>query len=96
MGIPLSQLKNLIVQSLTGEKVDAPDVKAPEPEGEELSEQLLKEMRVRDLNEISKVVPKEDFYNFINAGNNILRSMEDRGMPTGKKYLVYLVKHNIM
>ena len=94
--IPLSQLKNLIVQSLTGEKVDAPDVKAPEPEGEELSEQLLKEMRVRDLNEISKVVLKEDFYNFINAGNNILRSMEDRGMPTGKKYLVYLVKHNIM
>ena len=94
--IPLAQLKNLIVKSLTGQKVDAPDVKAPEPEDEEITEQLLKEMRVRDLNEISKVVLKEDFYNFINAGNNMLRSMEDRGMPTGKKYLVYLVKHNIM
>ena len=33
--IPLAQLKNLIVKSLTGQKVDAPDVKAPEPEGEE-------------------------------------------------------------
>ena len=29
--IPLAQLKNLIVKSLTGQKVDAPDVKAPEP-----------------------------------------------------------------
>ena len=27
--IPLAQLKNLIVKSLTGQKVDAPDVKAP-------------------------------------------------------------------
>ena len=55
--IPLAQLKNLIVKSLTGQKVDAPDIKAPEPEGdvEELNEQLLREMRVRDLNEISKV-----------------------------------------
>ena len=96
--IPLAQLKNLIVKSLTGQKVDAPDIKAPEPEGdvEELNEQLLREMRIRDLNEISKVVLKEDFYNFINAGNNMLRSMEDRGMHSGKKYLVYLVKHNIM
>ena len=53
-------------------------------------------MRVRDLNEISKVVIKEDFYAFINAGNNILRTMEQRGMGNGKKYLGYLVKHNIM
>ena len=88
--IPLAQLKNLIVKSLTGQKVDAPDVKAPEPEDKEITEQLLKEMRVRDLNEISKTVLKEDFYNFINAGNNMLRSMEDRGMHSGKKYLVYL------
>ena len=94
--IPLAQLKNLIVKSLTGEKVDAPDIKAPEPEGEELNEQLLKEMRVRDLNEISKVVKKDDFYEFINKGNNILRDLEDAGMPNGKKYLMYLVKHNIM
>ena len=96
--IPLAQLKNLIVKSLTGQKVDAPDIKAPEPEGdvEELNEQLLREMRVRDLNEISKVVKKDDFYEFINKGNNILRDLEDAGMPNGKKYLMYLVKHNIM
>ena len=96
--IPLAQLKNLIVKSLTGQKVDAPDIKAPEPEGDvkELNEQLLREMRVRDLNEISKVVKKDDFYEFINKGNNILRDLEGAGMPNGKKYLMYLVKHNIM
>ena len=96
--IPLAQLKNLIVKSLTGQKVDAPDVKAPEPEGEEqeMNEIVLNEMRIRELNEISKVVIKEDFYAFINAGNNMLRSMEENGMGYGKKYLGYLVKHNIM
>ena len=98
--IPLAQLKNLIVKSLTGQKVDAPDVKAPEPEGdeEEINEMILNEMRVRDLNEISKVVMKEDFYAFINAGNNILRSLEESGrsVSEAKKYLSYLEKHNIM
>ena len=96
--IPLAQLKNLIVKSLTGQKVDAPDVKAPEPESEEqeINEMILNEMRIRELNEISKVVIKEDFYAFINAGNNMLRSMEENGMGSGKKYLGYLVKHNIM
>ena len=96
--IPLAQLKNLIVKSLTGQKVDAPDVKAPEPEGEEqeMNEMVLNEMRIRELNEISRVVIKEDFYAFINAGNNMLRSMEENGMGSGKKYLGYLVKHNIM
>ena len=96
--IPLAQLKNLIVKSLTGQKVDAPDVKAPEPESEEqeMNEMVINEMRIRELNEISKVVIKEDFYAFINAGNNMLRSMEERGMGNGKKYLGYLVKHNIM
>ena len=104
--IPLSQLKNLIVKSLTG-TAPAPEVQAPEPEGESTSdadkemnevinEALINEMRVRDLNEISKVVIKEDFYAFINAGNNILRTMEQRGMGNGKKYLGYLIKHNIM
>ena len=104
--IPLSQLKNLIVKSLTG-TAPAPEVQAPEPEGESTSdadkemnevinEALINEMRVRDLNEISKVVIKEDFYAFINAGNNILRTMEQKGMGNGKKYLIYLVKHNIM
>jgi len=108
--IPLAQLKNLIVKSLTGQKVDKPTALAPEPEGgeesesgeeseggEEITEQLpLKEMRIRDLNEISKVVKKEDFYEFINKGNNILRSCEECGMNNGKKYLIYLIKHNIM
>ena len=108
--IPLAQVKNLIVKSLTGQKVDKPATIAPEPEGEApsddegedkeinemINEALISEMRVRDLNEISKVVIKEDFYAFINAGNNILRTMEQRGMGNGKKYLGYLVKHNIM
>ena len=93
--IPLAQLKNLIVKSLTGKSTSA-SVQAPEPEGEELNEGALNEMRIRELNEISKVVLKEDFYAFINAGNNMLRSMEDQGMGNGKKYLGYLVKHNIM
>ena len=93
--VPLAQLKNLIVKSLTGQKVDKPDVQAPEPE--EVNE-ILNEMRVRDLNEISKVVMKEDFYAFINAGNNVLRSLEENGrsVSEAKKYLQYLVKHNIM
>ena len=107
--IPLAQLKNLIVKALTGQKVDAPSIEAPEPEGETepeggedseidemINEQIINEMRVRDLNEISKHVKKEDFYDFINKGNNILRSCEDAGITNGKKYLTYLIKHNIM
>ena len=107
--IPLAQLKNLIVKALTGQKVDAPSVEAPEPEGEtepkgdedsEIDEmiktEMINEMRVRDLNEISKHVVKEDFYEFINKGNNIVRTLEEAGMQNGKKYLAYLVKHNIM
>jgi hypothetical protein len=62
----------------------------------DLDKEPLNEMRVRDLNEISKVVVKEDFYNFINAGNNVLRTLEENGIQNGKKYLGYLVKHNIM
>ena len=94
--IPLAQIKNLIVKSLTG-SAPAPEVQAPEPEGETspeggedeeinemINEALISEMRLRDLNEISKVVIKEDFYTFINAGNNILRTMEERGMSNGK------------
>jgi hypothetical protein len=56
----------------------------------------LNEMRVRDLNQISKVVLPEDFYGFVNMGNNILRTLDQQGIPDGKKYLAYLVKHNIM
>jgi len=105
--IPLAQLKNLIVKALTGQKVDAPSVEAPEPEGETepegdddieemINEQIINEMRIRDLNEISKHIKKEDFYEFINKGNNIVRTLEEAGMQNGKKYLAYLVKHNIM
>ena len=110
--IPLAQIKNLIVKSLTGQKVDAPVAAAPEPEGETAPEmspedeeieemikgEILNEMRVRDLNEISKVVVKEDFYAFINAGNNVLRTLEENGKSVNeaKKYLKYLVAHNIM
>ena len=58
----------------------------------------LNEMRVRDLNEASKIVRKEDFYGFINAGNNIVRDMEAAGktVSEAKKYLGYLTKHNMM
>ena len=109
--IPLAQIKNLIVKSLTGQKVDKPVAAAPEPEGETAPEggedsdieemirgEMLNEMRVRDLNEISKVVSKEDFYEFINKGNNILRTLEENGrsVSEAKKYLKYLVAHNIM
>lgn len=58
----------------------------------------LNEMRVRDLNEASKIVIKEDFYSFINAGNNIIRTFEENGksLNEAKKYMKYLLQHNIM
>ena len=118
--IPLSQVKNLIVEALGGKKED-PTVPAPEPEAtstppstpeapvtpttppppspeQMVNEQLINEMRVRDLNEISKVVNKDDFYGFVNAGNNIVRTLEESGksVSDAKKYLAYLTKHNIM
>ena len=96
--IPLAQLKALIIEGLGQGEASSPDAPlAPEPESEEeINEMILNEMKVRDLNEISKIVKKEDFYEFINKGNNILRSCEDCGMTNGKKYLIYLIKHNIM
>jgi len=63
---------------------------------EMINEEILKEMRVRDLKEISSVIDKRDFYEFINKGNNILRTLEESGIPNGKKYLEYLVRHNII
>ena len=63
---------------------------------EMINEELLNEMLVRELKQISKVVSKEDFYEFINKGNNILRTLEENGLERGKKYLEYLVRHNIM
>ena len=44
-----------------------------------ISDQLITEMRQRTLNEISQIVLREDFYGFVNAGNNMLRSLEERG-----------------
>tara|TARA_R110001592_G_scaffold71551_2_gene218672 strand:+ start:550 stop:1461 length:912 start_codon:yes stop_codon:yes gene_type:complete len=74
----------------------APEVPTtPSPE-QMVNEQLINEMRVRDLNEISKVINKNDFYEFINAGNNIVRTLEENGIDRPKKYLEYLTKHNIM
>ena len=115
--IPLSQLKNLIVKSLTGKKVEDPKVPAPPPSvptapvpspppppvppagdvEEMINEQLLKEaLKVKELNEISQTIIKEDFYGFVNAGQNILRTLDENNIPKGKKYLEYLVKHNII
>ena len=54
-------------------------------------------MRQRTLNEISSIVLKEDFYGFINSGQNMLRQLEGKfEMREAKKYLEYLVKNNIM
>ena len=108
--IPLSQIKNMIVKSLGGKSSEDNNSRpSPAPQPKEVPNDLppndngldkepLNEMRQRDLNEISKVVNKDDFYSFINAGNNVLRTLEEKGMShiNGKKYLGYLVKHNIM
>ena len=108
--IPLSQIKNLIVKSLTG-SAPAPEVQATEPEGETspeggedaeiqemIDKEMISEMKIRELNDASRIVNKDDFYSFINAGNNIIRDMEDAGKSKAeaKKYLAYLTKHNIM
>jgi len=75
----------------------------PMDDEEEISEfinqELLNEaLRVRDLNEISKVVYKEDFYGFVNAGQNVMRTLEEHGFDSkmAKKYLEHLVKNNIL
>ena len=112
--IPLSQIKNMIVKSLGGDKKPqstTPPTSAPskptaaplaptssvvDDVEEMINEELIKEMRVRDLKEISKTISKEDFYEFINKGQNIIRTLEENGIDNGKKYLEYLVKHNIM
>ena len=64
----------------------------------EMTTQMLEEMRVRDLNEASKIVNKDDFYAFINAGNNIIRDFEKSGktVQEAKKYIKYLTANNIM
>ena len=110
--IPLSQIKNMIVKSLGGDKklqsttpppprtsttAPLPPTSSVVDDVEEMiNEELIKEMRVRDLKEISRTVRKEDFYEFINKGQNIIRTLEEAGIDNGKKYLEYLVKHNII
>ena len=97
----------MIVKSIKGSSNTTPipsptRPKPTEPVNETIDEmiddQLITEMRQRTLNEISQIVLREDFYGFVNAGNNMLRSLEERGydMREAKKYLGYLVKHNIM
>ena len=95
--IPLAQLKNLIVKSISGENTNELSMPSiPSEPVDENKDTLNEALRARMLQEISKVVKKEDFYEFINKGNNILRDLEGAGMGNGKKYLIYLVKHNIM
>ncbi len=79
--------------------VAAPPTPEEETMAEMITQELLNEaLRVRDLNEISKVVYKEDFYGFINAGQNVMRTLEDAGFEPklAKKYLEHLVKNNIL
>jgi hypothetical protein len=84
-----------------------PNTPAPPPppmdDEEEITEfinqELLNEsIKVRDLKEISKVVFKEDFYGFINAGQNVMRTLEEKGFEPSlaKEYLKHLVKNNIL
>tara|TARA_R110000851_G_C12892230_1_gene547260 strand:- start:248 stop:778 length:531 start_codon:yes stop_codon:yes gene_type:complete len=103
--IPMAQIKSLITEGLGQGEASSPDAPlAPEPTDdiddieEIIQSEMLNEMRVKDLNEASKIINKDDFYAFINAGNNIIRDMEEAGKtkPESKKYLAYLTKHNIM
>ena len=110
--IPLAQIKSLIIEGLGQGDASAPDAPlAPEPEGETspeggedaeiqemIDKEMISEMKIRELNDASRIVNKDDFYSFINAGNNIIRDMEDAGKTKAeaKKYLAYLTKHNIM
>ena len=90
---------SMIVDELE-DRLELEEPVGPDQGVEELKKVIktqLNEMRVRDLKEISNHVIKEDFYSFINAGQNVLRTLEERAPHlNGKKYLEYLVKHNIM
>ena len=80
--IPLAQIKSLVIEGLGQGEAEAPD--AP--------------LAPEPTGDTSKIVKKDDFYGFINAGNNIIRDMESAGksVSEAKKYLAYLTKHNIM
>ena len=60
-----------------GQAAGAPDDLPPDDKGLD-KEPLNEVMRQKMLNEISSMVLKEDFYGFINAGNNMVRSLEGR------------------
>ena len=107
--IPMDQLTNMIKAALGGSKGGSEDSGAPPnrppapkrprpaPPIKEPTEPLNEAMRQRTLNEISSIVLKEDFYGFINSGQNMLRQLEGKfEMREAKKYLEYLVKNNIM
>ena len=81
----------------TPPKPSPKDIDAP-PADKGLDKKPINEvMRQKVLNEISSIVLREDFYGFINSGNNMMRALEGRfDMRESKKYLEYLVKNNIM
>ena len=83
-------LANLIAKSISGESIGDTIDESKNPLNEAL--------RARMLQEISKVVKKDDFYGFINKGNNIIRDLEEAGFEPmeAKKYLKHLVAYNIM
>ena len=97
--IPLAQLKNLIVKSISGENTNELSMPSiPSEPIDENKDTLNEALRARMLQEISKVVKKDDFYGFINKGNNIIRDLEEAGFEPmeAKKYLKHLVAYNIM
>ena len=110
--IPLAQIKSLVVEALGQGEAETPEAPlAPEPTGDDnfelddedevnemIQKEMISEMLVRELNQVSKIIKKDDFYAFINAGNNVIRDLEEAGKSKAeaKKYLKYLVQHNIM
>ena len=90
-------IKDELEDRLENEEPVGPDQGIEEVLKKTIRKQIT-EMRVRDLNEASKIVIKEDFYGFINAGNNIIRTFEENGksINEAKKYMKYLLQHNIM
>jgi len=88
--VPKADIDSLNKLKSMGDDVKDDDI------AEMVSEAIINEILVRELKQISNVVIKEDFYGFINAGNNIIRTLEENGIERPKKYLEYLTKHNIM
>ena len=102
IGAVMSMIKDELEDRLELEEPVGPD-QGVEEQLKKVIKKLIKEqseplneMLVRELKQISNVVIKEDFYGFINAGNNIIRTLEENGIERPKKYLEYLTKHNIM